>query len=44
MGLADRIVVMRESAIAGELLHDEATEQQTLSLVMPKTSQAAAVA
>lgn len=44
MGLADRIVVMREGAIAGELLHDDATEQQTLSLAMPKTTQAAAVA
>ena len=44
MGLADRIVVMREGAIAGELLHDAATEQQTLSLAMPKTTQAAAVA
>ena len=39
MGLADRIVVMREGAIAGELLHDDATEQQTLSLAMPKTTQ-----
>ncbi|MCE0490907.1 L-arabinose ABC transporter ATP-binding protein AraG [Pantoea sp. Mb-10] len=44
MGLADRIVVMREGEIAGELDHDSATEQLTLSLAMPKTSQAAAVA
>ncbi|MCU5772305.1 L-arabinose ABC transporter ATP-binding protein AraG [Erwiniaceae bacterium BAC15a-03b] len=42
MGLADRIVVMREGEIAGELSHDEATEQKTLRLAMPKTSQAAA--
>ena len=45
MGLADRILVMREGEIAGELLHDEATEQLTLSLAMPKnTQQTAAVA
>ncbi|MDF7650805.1 L-arabinose ABC transporter ATP-binding protein AraG [Erwiniaceae bacterium L1_54_3] len=44
MGLADRIVVMREGEIAGELTHDAATEQLTLSLAMPKTTQAAAVA
>ncbi|MBP2171300.1 L-arabinose transport system ATP-binding protein [Erwinia toletana] len=42
MGLADRIVVMREGEIAGELSHDEATEQKTLRLAMPKTSQMAA--
>ena len=36
---------MREGEIAGELLHDEATEQLTLSLAMPKnTQQTAAVA
>jgi L-arabinose transport system ATP-binding protein len=44
MGLADRILVMREGSIAGELSHDTATEQLTLSLAMPKTTQAAAVA
>jgi L-arabinose transport system ATP-binding protein len=44
MGLADRILVMREGEIAGELPHDTATEQLTLSLAMPKTPQAAAVA
>ncbi|KOC90852.1 L-arabinose ABC transporter ATP-binding protein AraG [Winslowiella iniecta] len=44
MGLADRIIVMREGEIAGELSHDQATEQKTLHLAMPKTSQAAAVA
>nr|WP_024967993.1 L-arabinose ABC transporter ATP-binding protein AraG [Pantoea sp. IMH] len=42
MGLADRIVVMREGAIAGELSHDAATEAQTLGLAMPKTTQQAA--
>lgn len=44
LGLADRIIVMREGEIAGELTHDDATEQQTLSLAMPKTTQQAAVA
>ncbi|MCX8956073.1 L-arabinose ABC transporter ATP-binding protein AraG [Erwinia psidii] len=39
MGLADRIVVMREGEIAGELKHQEATEALTLSLAMPKTTQ-----
>lgn len=43
MGLADRILVMREGEIAGELSHDQATEAQTLSLAMPKTTQRAAV-
>lgn len=44
MGLADRILVMREGEIAGELTHDAATEQRTLSLAMPETPQAASVA
>ncbi len=44
MGLADRIIIMREGEIAGELTHDTATEQLTLSLAMPKTPQTAAVA
>lgn len=39
MGLADRIVVMREGEIAGELSHEEATEALTLSLAMPVTTQ-----
>lgn len=34
LGLADRIIVMREGAISGELRHDEATEQKALSLAM----------
>ncbi len=42
MGLADRILVMREGEIAGELSHDRATEAQTLALAMPKTTQRAA--
>ena len=44
LGLADRILVMREGEIAGELSHHDATEQQTLSLAMPQTTQKAAVA
>ncbi|WP_261640628.1 L-arabinose ABC transporter ATP-binding protein AraG [Erwinia mallotivora] len=39
MGLADRIVVMREGEIAGELSHEEATEALTLSLAMTVTTQ-----
>ncbi|MCX0500085.1 L-arabinose ABC transporter ATP-binding protein AraG [Erwinia billingiae] len=42
MGLADRILVMREGEIAGELSHTEATEALTLGLAMPKTTQRAA--
>lgn len=42
LGVADRIVVMREGEIAGELLHNQASEQQALSLAMPKVSQAVA--
>ncbi|MCS2159551.1 L-arabinose ABC transporter ATP-binding protein AraG [Scandinavium sp. H11S7] len=42
LGVADRIVVMREGEIAGELLHESANEQQALSLAMPKTTQAVA--
>lgn len=37
LGLADRIVVMREGAISGELSHDQASEQQALSLAMLTT-------
>lgn len=37
LGLADRIIVMREGAVSGELLHDEATEQKVLSLAMLRT-------
>jgi len=42
LGVADRILVMREGEIAGELLHGEADEKQALSLAMPKVSQAVA--
>ncbi|XTZ39964.1 L-arabinose ABC transporter ATP-binding protein AraG [Salmonella enterica] len=42
LGVADRIVVMREGEIAGELLHGQGDEQQVLSLAMPKVSQAVA--
>ena len=42
LGVADRIRVMREGEIAGELLHGEADEKQALSLAMPKVSQAVA--
>ncbi|MFC3395611.1 L-arabinose ABC transporter ATP-binding protein AraG [Brenneria rubrifaciens] len=37
LGLADRIIVMREGAVSGELLHEEATEQKVLSLAMLRT-------
>lgn len=39
LGLADRILVMREGEIAGELDHNHATEALTLSLAMPKSAQ-----
>lgn len=42
LGVADRILVIREGEISGELLHDSANEQQALSLAMPKVSQAVA--
>ncbi|HCL5622238.1 TPA: L-arabinose ABC transporter ATP-binding protein AraG [Kluyvera ascorbata] len=42
LGVADRILVMQEGEISGELLHDSANEQQALSLAMPKVSQAVA--
>ena len=42
LGVADRIIVMREGEIAGELMHESANEQQALSLAMPKTTQAVA--
>ncbi|MGB8666053.1 MAG: L-arabinose ABC transporter ATP-binding protein AraG [Serratia inhibens] len=37
LGLADRVIVMREGAISGELLHDDASEEKTLSLAMLRT-------
>lgn len=42
LGVADRIVVMREGEIAGELQHAQANEQQALSLAMPTVNQAIA--
>ncbi|XUA20745.1 L-arabinose ABC transporter ATP-binding protein AraG [Citrobacter sp. OP27] len=42
LGVADRIIVMREGEIAGELMHESTNEQQALSLAMPKTTQAVA--
>lgn len=42
LGVADRIIVMREGEIAGELLHEQADERQALRLAMPKASQAVA--
>ncbi|WP_327786771.1 ATP-binding cassette domain-containing protein [Aeromonas caviae] len=35
LGIADRILVMREGEIAGELSHDEANEVKALNLAMP---------
>lgn len=37
LGLADRIIVMREGLISGELHHHEATESIALSLAMPES-------
>lgn len=34
LGVSDRIVVMREGVIVGELSHDEATEEKALNLAM----------
>lgn len=42
LGVADRIVVMREGEIAGELDHASADEQQALRLAIPTTAQAVA--
>lgn len=38
LGLADRILVMREGALSGELTHDDATEGKALSLAMLNTT------
>ncbi|WP_140919380.1 L-arabinose ABC transporter ATP-binding protein AraG [Limnobaculum xujianqingii] len=38
LGLADRILVMREGALSGELAHDDATEGKALSLAMLNTT------
>lgn len=42
LGIADRILIMREGEIAGELLRDEASEQQVLRLAMPVAGRAVA--
>ncbi len=42
LGVADRIMVMCEGEVVGELLHNEASENKALSLAMPKASQAVA--
>jgi len=36
LGLADRILVMRDGRIAGSLTHEEATEEQALRLALPE--------
>lgn len=41
--LSDRVLVMREGSISGELLRDEATEQAVLQLALPVTSAASQV-
>lgn len=35
LGIADRIAVMSEGRIAGELSHDEASEEAIMRLAMP---------
>ena len=38
LGVSDRIVVMREGRIAGELPREQANEHAVLSLALPQTS------
>jgi L-arabinose transport system ATP-binding protein len=40
LGVSDRIVVMRQGRIAGELSRKDATEQAVLSLALPQSSTA----
>ncbi len=40
LGVSDRIVVMRQGRISGELSRKEATEQTVLSLALPQSSTA----
>jgi L-arabinose transport system ATP-binding protein len=42
LGLSDRIVVMRDGEISGELTREEATEERLLTLAMPPEPMAAA--
>ena len=44
LGVSDRIVVMRQGRISGELARRDATEQSVLSLALPKSSTTAAAA
>jgi len=37
LGLADRILVMREGTLSGELTHDQATEEKALGMAMLRT-------
>ncbi len=37
LGLADRILVMREGEITGEMTHEQATEEKTLAMAMLRT-------
>jgi L-arabinose transport system ATP-binding protein len=37
MGISDRILVMSEGAITGELSRDEANEQRLLQLALPRS-------
>jgi ABC-type sugar transport system ATPase subunit len=38
IGLADRVIVMCEGAITGELVGDEVTEGKIMELAIPKSS------
>jgi L-arabinose transport system ATP-binding protein len=40
LGVSDRIVVMRQGRISGELARNDATEQAVLSLALPQSSTA----
>jgi L-arabinose transport system ATP-binding protein len=40
LGVSDRIVVMRQGRISGELARQDATEQSVLSLALPQSSTA----
>ena len=41
LAMSDRILVMRQGAIAGELSRDQATQEKVLSLAIPATGEAA---
>jgi L-arabinose transport system ATP-binding protein len=40
LGVSDRIIVMRQGRISGELARQDATEQTVLSLALPQSSTA----